>query len=377
LVNLLFLAYGVTSIRETGDADGSTWEARRRIQAGHIPGPRKALSPLPAGEATDPEMDKQLIQAGLLDPNQQVKEPFGSLLSALGNTDVMVDLSWTDAGETNGFSLYSLKTLEGSNPWAPTWVAETGSGGVVLRSPFTRQDLEVELQPVLEAGEVSTPKLEIGLTAPQAVILSVLMDRQKPQSGTEESSGPGFKPQACDAAWILDFLHEPEGPGKRQRYFSVPILALTPPMDWNPDNVLHVLNSLVRLGLCTQSNTGDYSLAEPMRNILAGFAGSGRLFWLSIRWSGGESDELTETEAEHIDFCSGGMNLVFSRSNGSFHLKTFSKIDIIGMIEKEIFPKVLSPVQHPVASVVQFAGIWKLTRRELTSYCTLALDGVG
>lgn len=40
LVNLLFLAYGVTSVRETGDADGSTWEARRRIQAGRIPGPR-------------------------------------------------------------------------------------------------------------------------------------------------------------------------------------------------------------------------------------------------------------------------------------------------------------------------------------------------
>lgn len=40
LVNLLFLAYGVAGVRETGDADGSTWEARRRIQAGHVPGPR-------------------------------------------------------------------------------------------------------------------------------------------------------------------------------------------------------------------------------------------------------------------------------------------------------------------------------------------------
>ncbi len=40
LVNLLFLAYGVTGVRETGDADGSTWEARRRIQAGQVPGPR-------------------------------------------------------------------------------------------------------------------------------------------------------------------------------------------------------------------------------------------------------------------------------------------------------------------------------------------------
>ncbi len=40
LVNLLFLAYGVTAVRETGDADGSTWEARRRIQAGRVPGPR-------------------------------------------------------------------------------------------------------------------------------------------------------------------------------------------------------------------------------------------------------------------------------------------------------------------------------------------------
>ena len=115
----------------------------------HIPGPRKALSPLPAGDPVDPEMDNPLIQAGLLDPNQQVKEPFGSLLSALGNTDVMVDLSWTDAGEPNGCSLYSPKTLDGSNPWAPTWMGEAGSGGLVLRSPFTRQDLEAELQPVL------------------------------------------------------------------------------------------------------------------------------------------------------------------------------------------------------------------------------------
>jgi hypothetical protein len=40
LVNLLFLAYGVTTVRETGDVDGSTWEARRRIQGGRIPGPR-------------------------------------------------------------------------------------------------------------------------------------------------------------------------------------------------------------------------------------------------------------------------------------------------------------------------------------------------
>jgi len=40
LVNLLFLAYGVTGVRETGDADGSTWEARRRIQTGQVPGPR-------------------------------------------------------------------------------------------------------------------------------------------------------------------------------------------------------------------------------------------------------------------------------------------------------------------------------------------------
>jgi hypothetical protein len=324
---------------------------------GHTPGPRKALSPLPAGEAADPEMDKQLVQAGLLDPNRRVKEPFGSLLSALGNTDVMVDLSWTDAGETNGFSLYSPKTLEGSNPWAPTWVAETGSGGVVLRSPFTRQDLEVELQPVLEAGEVSTPKLEIGLTAPQAVILSVLMDRQKPQSGTEESAGPAFKPQACDAAWILGFLHEPEGPGKRQRHFSVPILALIPAMDWNPGNVQHVLNSLVRLGLCTQSNTDDYSLAEPMRNILTGFAGLGRLFWLSIRRSGGENDELAETEAEHIGFCSNGMNLVFSWSNGNFQLKMFSRADINELIAKEIFPAVLSPVQRPAAPAIQIAAV--------------------
>jgi len=40
LVNLLFLAHGVTTVRETGDADGTTWKGRWRIQAGKVPGPR-------------------------------------------------------------------------------------------------------------------------------------------------------------------------------------------------------------------------------------------------------------------------------------------------------------------------------------------------
>jgi hypothetical protein len=40
LANLLFLSYGVTTIRETGDADGSTWEGRRQIRVGQVPGPR-------------------------------------------------------------------------------------------------------------------------------------------------------------------------------------------------------------------------------------------------------------------------------------------------------------------------------------------------
>jgi len=30
----------VTTVRETGDADGTTWRARERIQAGEVPGPR-------------------------------------------------------------------------------------------------------------------------------------------------------------------------------------------------------------------------------------------------------------------------------------------------------------------------------------------------
>jgi cytosine/adenosine deaminase-related metal-dependent hydrolase len=40
LANLLFLAHGVTTVREVGDADGSTFEARERIQYGLVPGPR-------------------------------------------------------------------------------------------------------------------------------------------------------------------------------------------------------------------------------------------------------------------------------------------------------------------------------------------------
>ncbi len=40
LCNVLFLAHGVTTVRETGDADGSTWGGRRRIRSGRVPGPR-------------------------------------------------------------------------------------------------------------------------------------------------------------------------------------------------------------------------------------------------------------------------------------------------------------------------------------------------
>jgi imidazolonepropionase-like amidohydrolase len=40
LANLLFLAHGVTGVREVGDADGTTWAGREQIQRGDIPGPR-------------------------------------------------------------------------------------------------------------------------------------------------------------------------------------------------------------------------------------------------------------------------------------------------------------------------------------------------
>jgi imidazolonepropionase-like amidohydrolase len=40
LVNLLFLAHGVTTVREVGDADGTTWAGRARILQGEAPGPR-------------------------------------------------------------------------------------------------------------------------------------------------------------------------------------------------------------------------------------------------------------------------------------------------------------------------------------------------
>lgn len=44
LMSLLFLAHGVTTIRETGDADGTTFDARRRVNAGQAPGPRVLAS---------------------------------------------------------------------------------------------------------------------------------------------------------------------------------------------------------------------------------------------------------------------------------------------------------------------------------------------
>jgi hypothetical protein len=40
LTNLLFLAHGITTVRETGDADGTTWRGREQIAAGQVPGPR-------------------------------------------------------------------------------------------------------------------------------------------------------------------------------------------------------------------------------------------------------------------------------------------------------------------------------------------------
>ncbi len=40
LVNLLFLTYGVTTVREAGDADGTTWRARENIREGRVLGPR-------------------------------------------------------------------------------------------------------------------------------------------------------------------------------------------------------------------------------------------------------------------------------------------------------------------------------------------------
>jgi hypothetical protein len=351
---------------------------------GHITGLRKPLSPLPAAEKAVPEMDHQLIQAGLLDTDRQVKEPFGSLLSALGKTEGMVDLSWTDGGEPTGFSLYSPKTMDGSNPWAPTWIGETASGGVVLRSPFTTPDLQAELQPVLGAGDASTPNVEFGLTASQALVLSALMDLQSPKNTVEESAGYGLNPLAWEASGVLMSMQGAGGQDKRPGYFSVPILALLPPLDWNLENVQHVLNSLVRLGVCTQSGENRFSLSEPIRKTLAGCAVSGNVFWLTLRRSEEDSDEFPETEAEYIGFCSGGTNLVFSWSNGNFHLQTFSRAEVAEMIAKEVFPAVpslvqspaaLPPVHRPVAPAVRIAAT-PVKKKKLPTGLIVGLVGV-
>jgi hypothetical protein len=308
----------------------------------HTPGPRKALSPLPPWGLADPYVDQQLLQAGLLASNQQISEPYGSCLSSLGKTEAVLDLHWTEAGEPKCFSLYAPKTVDSPAAWAPTWAAEVDEGRVLWHSPFTRQDLEGVLQPVLETGETRAPKLEIGLSAPQALVLSALMDCQSPQNAVEGQDG-----QVWNASRVLGGLQGSQDPYKLSRYFSVPLLALVPVIDWNLSNVQIVLNSLVRMGLCSQPNQEGYALAEPMQTILAGFAGSGRLFWLSIRRAGGE-DELEETEVEQVGFCASGTNLVFAWSNGSFQLKTCSRAEMTGQIVKEIFPAVVLPVQSPV-----------------------------
>jgi hypothetical protein len=309
----------------------------------HTPGIRKPLSPLPAGEEVVREMDNQLVQAGLLDPNRQLKEPYANLLSILGKAEVMVDLSWTDAGDPKGFSLYSPRSLDGSNPWAPTWVAETGSGGLVLQSPFTRQDLDGELQQILGVGETSAQNIEILLTAPQAEVLAALMDEQNLQN-------------AADTSMVLETLQGIRGPEKSRRYFLVPIQMLTKALEWTPESVQQVLNSLVRLGLCMQSGGIGYFLSEPIKKILEGSVIPGKAFWLSLRQTDGESDELQETEAEHIGFYLNGANLVFSCVNENFRLKTFSREDVAGMIAKEIFPATLSPRQPLAAPSVRIAA---------------------
>ncbi len=133
-----------------------------------------------------------------------------------------------------------------------------------------------------------------------------------------------------------------------RRYFSIPIRSLIPSMAWTLESVGHVLNSLVRLGACTQLKENEYSLSEPLRQVREGCALPGKVFWLTLRRSDVESDELPETEAEHIGFCSGGTHLVFSWMNGTFRLKTFSGAEVVEMIAKEIFPVILPPVQPPV-----------------------------
>jgi hypothetical protein len=95
-----------------------------------------------------------------------------------------------------------------------------------------------------------------------------------------------------------------------------------------------------------------------MRKILEGCAVPGKVFWLTLRRSEGESDELLETEAEHIGFSLRGTNLVFSWLNGNFRLKTISRADVVEMIAHEIFAAqpILPPAQRPATPAVQYAA---------------------
>jgi hypothetical protein len=304
----------------------------------HIPGPRSPLSPLPPVEPADAAVDQQLVRAGLLGPAGQAPEPLGSLFSILGKTAGMVEMSWMDpAGETRNVSLYSPKTLDGSAAWAPTRIAESSDGRLVLRSPCSRAELQAELLSVLGPGDLASLKMDPGLTAPQALALAALMDGQ---------ASPG----GVTASMVLDLLQGTAAPAGLKRVILLPLLTLVPSMDWTLDSVQHVLNSLVRMGWCTLLNETAYSLSEPLRRILAGAAAPRQVIWLTFRRS--EAEAASDMEAEHIVFSFNATNLVFSWSNGAFQLKTFSTAELAGLIAGEVTPVTLPPLPRPVAPAV-------------------------
>ena len=325
------------------------------------PDTRKALSPLQRSGPPSPTIDEKLIQAGILDPGKKVAQPFDRLLANLAGTDVYLDLSWNHSGGQKRLSIYSTKTIDPANLYAPTFISARQTGGLILQSPFSRQDLETELQDLLETVTDPDVNLEVGLSAEQALVLFTLMDLQRQINAVQEKFKPAAEQAPAENSWkaanILKAIEGASDTDKSLWVFSVPGRTLIPARDLSIENLQNGLAGLVNLGLLNESNDNKYSFSVLMMNIIKRFTVFGKLFWLSVH-SANDDDDLPETEQEHVGYCSQGVNLAFSVfENENIRLRTLSRKSVIEMIAGEAFPTALPEWQNQTVPSIRKPAI--------------------
>ena len=329
----------------------------------HCPVTRNTLSPLRPFGPSSPAIDQELILAGILDSQKQVKEPFNSLLANLARTDVYLDLSWYHSGEQKNLSIYSVNTIELSNLYAPTFTSPRPSGRLILQSPFSREDLDGELHDLLETGTDSDSNLKFELTFEQVVALFTMMDLQRQIIAVQEKIKPSAVQASIENTWNASIVlrayqgtHDSE---KSLWVFSVLVKTLIPVNDLNIENIQNGMDGLVNLGLLTQSNDSEYAFSTALMNIIGHFTVFSKTFWLSVRRADDESEEFPETGEDHIGYCSQGVNLVFSAlEQKRFQLRTLSGKFIADMIANEAFPSALPEWQNKTVPVTQKATVF-------------------